>query len=170
MLYAMNPIDWLYAKAPGFSALSKQERTAIMHFSLLWSFFEAKMLNTRASATAILTLTHNLAAQGRLNVIPFTKSLDYFRDRYYKDGVATDYFSGLNFRGNDNQALVRAVLKRENTNPADCVAALLIIVYRLRNNLFHGVKWEYEIEGQLDNFTHANTVLMAALDIHLSGR
>ncbi len=43
---------------------------------------------------------------------------------------------------------------------------MLIIVFRYRNNLFHGVKWEYELAGQLSNFTTANSVLMKVLDRH----
>jgi hypothetical protein len=70
--------------------------------------------------------------------------------------AATVYFGGLHLRRNDKSALVRAVLNKENTNPADSVAALLIVVLRLRNNLFHGVKWAYEIREQLGNFTNAN--------------
>jgi hypothetical protein len=42
--------------------------------------------------------------------------------------------------------------------------ALLVIVYRLRNNLFHGEKWEGGISGQKDNFDNANRVLIAALE------
>lgn len=49
---------------------------------------------------------------------------------------------------------------------SECAAAALIIVYRFRNNLFHGTKWGYGIRGQFDNFRHANDVLMAALDVH----
>ena len=67
---------------------------------------------------------------------------------------------------NDSPELVCAVLKGENTNHADVVAALLIVVLRLRNNLFHGVKWAYGIRNQLANFINANTTLMAALEIH----
>jgi len=72
----------------------------------------------------------------------------------------------LLLRENDNEPLVVSVLKGENNNPADIVGALLIIVFRLRNNLFHGAKWAYGIAGQLDNFSNANEVLMAALDTH----
>jgi len=163
----MNPIDWLCAKAPGFSDLSEEERAAIMHFLLLWSFFEAEAMHTNASGNAILAQVHEWADQGRLNIAPFAKSLEYFRCRYFKNGVATHYFSGLHLRKNDCAALVSSVLQRVNANPADCVAALLIIVFRLRNNLFHGVKWEDGMRGQLDNFTHANQVLMAALELHI---
>ena len=42
----MSAIDWLQENAPGFRDLTGEERNAIMHFSLLWSLFEAKALNT----------------------------------------------------------------------------------------------------------------------------
>ena len=161
----MNPILWLEQNAPGFSALSEQERAAITHFALLWSFFEARALSTRGSSHTILALTHKWLAQGRLVTEPFSESLLYFQQRYYANGVETRHLSGLNLRSNDCRDLVHAVLKGENTNPADCVAALLIVVYRLRNNLFHGAKWAYGIRGQLKNFTNANATLMNALSI-----
>lgn len=159
----MNPIRWLEQNAPGFDMLPKQDRAVIAHFALLWSFFEARTLSTRGSAHAIIALTQEWSAQGRLTIEPFSKSLMYFQQRYYANGVGTNYLTGLNLRRNDCPKLVHAVLKGENTNPVDCVAALLIVVYRLRNNLFHGAKWAYGIRGQLHNFTHANTTLMNAL-------
>jgi len=161
----MNPIHWLEQNAPGFDALSAQEREAILHFALLWSFFEARALSTRGSSHAILALAHEWLAQGRLFTEPFVESLLYFQQRYYANGVETHHLAYLNLRQNDCRDLVHAVLRGDNTNPADCVAALLIVVYRLRNNLFHGAKWAYGIQGQLNNFTHANATLMNALSI-----
>jgi hypothetical protein len=107
-----------------------------------------------------------MGSDGRLNITPFTPSLDHFRNRYFNRAETIAHFRGLNLRSNDSPELVRAVLMGDNTNPADCVAVLLIIVFRLRNNLFHGVKWAYGIRGQLDNFTYANAALMAALETH----
>lgn len=164
--HAMNPIDWLCAKAPGFNDLTDDERTAVMYFSLLWSFFEAEALQTNACANSILALVHKWAGDGRLNITPFAPSLAYFRNRYFNNGTLTENFDGLHLRQNDRPELVSEVLKGENTNPADSVTALLVVVFRLRNNLFHGVKWAYGIRGQLDNFTNANAALMAALETH----
>jgi hypothetical protein len=159
----MNPIEWLEQNVHGFAELPEADRTAILHFALLWSLFEAKALHTRASAESILTLAHEWAAQGRLNPQGFAPSLHYFRQRYFQEGVATRHLDGLNLRKNDNPDLVREVLSGNNNNPADAVAALLIVTYRLRNNLFHGVKWGYGIQGQRDNFENANEALMSAL-------
>jgi hypothetical protein len=160
----MKPIEWLCTKAPGFSNLTDEERTAIMNFSLLWSFFEAETLHTNACANNIVALVHKWESDGRLNITPFSSSLTYFRNRYFKNGTFTSNFEGLHLRRNDCPGLVNEVLKGDNTNPVNSVAALLIIVFRLRNNLFHGTKWAYGIGGQLDNFTNANIALMAALD------
>lgn len=160
----MNPMEWLSAKAPGFDKLSPQEVEAVLHFALLWSFFEAKVLNTSASAAAIFNAVQGWAQRGRLNANAFSESLTYFKDRYFKNGHATDHLHGLNLRNNDNRPLVESVLKGENNDPIGCVSALLIVAYRLRNNLFHGVKWAYGISDQLDNFTHANDALITALE------
>ena len=58
---------------------------------------------------------------------------------------------------------MKQVLRGENNNHADSVAGLLIVIYRLRNNLFHGIKWAYGIQGQRNNFEQANAALIAAL-------
>jgi len=163
-LGTMKPIDWLCVHAQGFHDLSEKDREAIFHFSLLWSFFEARALRTRGSAGAILTVTREWASNGQLTLAPFEESLAYFRARYVANGEPTQLFDGLALRNNHMPALVFSVLKGENTNVADSVAALLIVVFRLRNNLFHGVKWDYGIGGQRENFTHANAALMSALE------
>ena len=53
-----------------------------------------------------------------------------------------------------------------DNDPRNCVAVVLIIIFRYRNNLFHGVKWQYMLAGQLHNFTAANRVLMKVLERH----
>lgn len=162
----MNPVEWLCVKAPAFDELGGEDREAILQFTLLWSFFEAKALGNGVSANAILALVQKWERDGRLNVAAFAECLAYFSERCFRNGTATPQFLGLKLRDNDKPALVEAVLKGENTNPSDCIAALLIVVYRLRNNLFHGAKWAYEIRGQLGNFAHANAILMTAMELH----
>lgn len=136
-----------------------------MHFALLWSFFEAKVLNSNGSAKSIVEVSKRWETDRRLTTEMFSDCLVYFRRRYFQNNDFTNHFADLKFRSRDKQPLVEAVLKGENENVADTVAALLIIVYRLRNNLFHGEKWADELKGQLDNFTHANALLMLALDL-----
>ena len=158
----MDPTEWLEHTVAGFRELPREDREAIFQFSLLWSLFEAKALQTRASAHSILALVHERAAQNRLAAQAFAPSLHYFRQRYFTSGTVTEHFAGLHLRANDNPGLVQQVLQGANNDPADTVAALLIVVYRLRNNLFHGVKWAYGLQGQRRNFENASAVLMSA--------
>lgn len=161
----MEPIEWLERHVPGFMELPEPDRQAILHFALLWSLFESTALNTRANAAVIIAMVHRWEAQGYLRIEPFEASLRYFQQRYFSDGEPTHHFAGLHLRNNDSPDLVRSVLSAENQNAVDSLSALLIVVYRLRNNLFHGVKWAYGIQGQLRNFTEANTVLMESLSL-----
>jgi len=160
----VNPIDWLCKNSKEFQSLSEDERDAITDFTLLWSFFEAKEFDSHASSSRIYALVPEWQSKGMLNVASFAKSFGYFQNRYFNNSIASEYYRGLYLRENDKPELVEAVLKGENTNPADCIAALLIVIYRLRNNLFHGIKWNNAIHDQLDNFSHANTVLMVAME------
>lgn len=58
------------------------------------------------------------------------------------------------------------VVRRQSQDEAEILSAILIIVLRLRNNLFHGEKWTHGIRDQLRNFQIANQVLMAVMDMH----
>ena len=162
----MNRSDWLERYAPGLQALTPGERDAITHFSFLWTMFEARVLSTRASANAIVEASQRWAGNGLLAADTFGQEVAYFRDRYFADGEFTYHFTHLHLRRSDAPALVKKVLAGEATEPEEISAAVLIIVYRFRNNLFHGVKWSYELQGQLENFTHANAALMQAIELY----
>lgn len=104
--------------------------------------------------------------QGLLTEQTFKDELAYFRSRYCEDGKFTYHFDHLHLRAGDKPDLVKRALKGETADLSELAAAVLIIVYRFRNNLFHGIKWAYQIQGQLENFNHANAVLIQALELH----
>jgi hypothetical protein len=157
-------IEWLKARAPGFNNLAQEEQDAITDFSLLWSFFECRILNTQGNARAICNAVEGWQHSGALSPQLLDDELAYFRNRYYANGQATDYFDGLRLQRPDRAPIVRSVLDGTNNDPQNTTVAALIIVYRYRNNLFHGVKWGYELAGQFGNFTNANNVLIKVLD------
>jgi hypothetical protein len=159
-------IAWLRAKAPGFNNLSETECSAITDFSLLWSLFEARILDTNGSSNRIWTITGEWHRTGTLRAEVYDTELRYFRQRYFAGDNVTYHFYDLHLRENNRPALVRAVVDGTNNDPRDRVAAIFIIIFRYRNNLFHGIKWQDELAGQFDNFTHANNALMKALAQH----
>jgi hypothetical protein len=87
-------------------------------------------------------------------------------DRYVADGELTYHYPYSGLRKSDHPELVEAVIQGASNDPRDRMLALLIVVWRLRNNLFHGAKWAYQIRSQRENFHHANAVLMRVLERH----
>lgn len=163
----MDAIQWLESNARGFADLTVPERSAPMHFSLLWSYFEANALNTSGSARAIITWAQKLHSEGKLDAATFAQAIEYIKSRYFQGGEFTHHFHSLNLKSNDRPDLVRAVLSGVTEDPVDSVAALFIVIYRFRNNYFHGSKWSYSMREQFDNFTVANNSLMDAMNAYL---
>ena len=123
------------------------------------------MLQSNANPGSLAEAAKALNGQGLLQYDRFEKSLGYFRDRYFQGGAFNERFEHLLWRKNDLRPLVEAVLSGKDDDIEHVVLALLMIAYRLRNNLFHGVKWAYGIQGQQPNFEHASDVLMRILEL-----
>lgn len=161
--------DWFNLNAPGYEDLNQEEKDAITHFSLLWSLFEAQVLNTSASANSIETKINSWNEANRLNAPEFEQFKNYFVQRYIENGVPNYRYDHLHLRNGDKPNLVSAVLKGEESSIACVLTAMLIIVLRYRNNFFHGIKWAYQFKDQLDNFNTANNLLMKVVEINNHG-
>lgn len=161
----MNTIQWLEINAAGFAELSQEERSAPMHFSLLWSYFEAEALGTNGSSNRIETWLRSLYDCGKLDTERFACALTYFKERYFCNGQFTQSFHSLGLRENDKLDLVTNVISGRNVVPIDGVVALFIVIYRFRNNYFHGPKWAYHLQDQLTNFKSANESIMTIIDM-----
>jgi len=161
----MNAIAWLRAHVAGFAHLTRSDRTAIHHFTLLWTVFEARLLGTNASPAQIRRLVDCLRDANRIDPVALAPSLDYFRDRYWSALGPTPAFPHLRLRDNERPDVERALSGQIET-PSAILTALLFIVQRLRNNLFHGPKWNGGMVDQRRNFQHASRILMATMDMH----
>ena len=157
---------WLEANAPGFRDLPEQDRRAIFDFAFLWSLFEAQVMDNFARADRIRERVDEWSAAGTLAADSYDGELAYFRDRYFAEGALTYHFAHLELRPSDHPDLVEAVISGGNNDPRDRMLAVLMVVWRFRNNLFHGAKWSYHLRDQCQNFTHANAVLMRLLEQH----
>ncbi len=82
-----------------------------------------------------------------------------------KDGKPRQYFEDLFFHDEKSYAQTLSTLCGSTNTHADCLSEFLLIVYRFRNNFFHGTKWAYDLKGQRDNFEHASQLLEGALDV-----
>ncbi|WP_127561732.1 hypothetical protein [Nioella ostreopsis] len=131
----------------------------ISNFNWLWPIFESKCCNGNACKASIEQFCSNYAK--RYSADDFDTELGYFRERYRSENAeATSHLDKLlSHRG---QGLKDSILVGlcEQAEPDSKMKALVLIVYRLRNNLFHGTKGGLGFTDQLDNFVHANRVLI----------
>jgi hypothetical protein len=162
----MDPSDFLKQFMPGFADLSHNERTAIANFTLLWTAMEGRVVDANANPNSLLAAVREIARRRELPLGMFEASLAHFSERYIRDGELTYHFEHLHFRKPDRRPLVEAVLKGDDVEPENVVGALLLITYRLRNNLFHGEKWAYGMRDQEANFLQASEVLMRIIELH----
>jgi hypothetical protein len=158
--------EWLLARAPGFAALPENDLEVIVDFVFLWSLFEARVMDHRARGRDISAKVDEWQAADFLEPEAYDDELAYLRHRYFANGEFTHHFHTLNFHDAEQRAFVAAVIDETDNDPRNRVVAVLLIVWRFRNNLFHGEKWEYGLEGQFENFTCANGILMRLLERH----
>jgi len=149
--------------APGIEHLSPDELHALQRFTLLWTLFEAQVLDTSASVKKISEKVAGIEQQN-IDGGWFEEHLVYFSNRYIENGGTNYHFEQLHLRKNDNPALVRSVLTGEDTSSVSQLIACLTIIFRFRNNFFHGIKWAYGLRDQLANFTHSASLLEKYLE------
>lgn len=132
----------------------------VKNFSLIWNVFESTICGNNFS----INLIEQELADRNIDVNLFMEILEYFQNRYITNNETNDRFDHLHFRPNDREALVTEVLLGNNVNSNDIILSIIIIVYRFRNNLFHGLKNIQQIDGQNENFQNANIFLSRLID------
>jgi hypothetical protein len=165
-----SPIEWLRLQNHTFAELGADEQDAIMHFSLVWTYFEANVCQRDANPNLLVDKAqawHDRHLLDERMLVPF---LTHFKGRYVDEhGELNARFYTLGLRG-CCRSLVERVLQGQLTTPRDIAAGLLLIVYRLRNRLFHGEKWlDGGLEDQLGNFTNSIEILKLAVRLNREG-
>ncbi|MCB9397379.1 MAG: hypothetical protein H6510_06165 [Acidobacteria bacterium] len=162
-------LEWLSIKVSGFAKLTEDELDAIDDFSFLWNLFEGKIMNRRCDLPLIRNYVQQLEERGGLEILEVEWYVRYLRNRYLKDGDVTDYYYGLNLGVHNNTKEVLETLRNEDASKLVKVIGCLIVIYRLRNNLFHGEKWQYHLQDQLTNFVQENEFIKQHIQLDVQG-
>ena len=145
----------------------------VVEFVLIWNIFESCALDKKCTATKIWNLPF-LPEPTITN-----KAYSFFKKRYLeKDGTPSFRFECLNLdyddgvqkkkKNQDNftkykQSVLEGLCspnpKMETKNQV-----CRMIIWRYRNNLFHGIKEIHELEDQIDMFNTANEYLSSCVD------
>lgn len=156
--------NYLVRKEVTYSALSDDEKKAISNFALIWSLFEARLLNTNAKAVQLQSSAKKWCDVYKIDLTTVDGFLNHFKERYVEDNELNYRFEHLNLRKNDNPKLIKEVLLGKNESLENKLATCLIITLRYRNNLFHGLKWAYYFVDQQDNLEISCHLLVWCLE------
>lgn len=153
----MTAVEWINTRFG--SELTDGDIESVRDFSLYWNIFENVVC---ANNFSIATVEESFRAKN-FDIGDFLNTIDYFRSRYITNSKLNDKFPHLNFRKKDRQNFVEQVLLENNDNTNDVILASIIIISRLRNNLFHGLKVVGALQSQKENFETANQFLQKFL-------
>ena len=164
-----NELEWINQFFDNAIDLQNEGIERLRNFVLLWNMFETFACNKNANIRSIRIGVENINATVTISNEMLTPFVDYFADRYFNDnGTSKEIFEGLKFRnGDDIQAKedVRLILTGQIVESKEVLKGLLFILFRFRNNLFHGEKQVVLLDTQISNFTYANRLLANVLDI-----
>lgn len=136
----------------------KQKRSFIFNFAMIWNLFEYRCMGKKAQISKVNNLVESLISINNLDVDTI---FNYFKNRYTEtDGEFN--INGLNWRSSENtyRAFVIEKFKDNQCSHKDKVITVLYIIFRLRNNLFHGEKNIAIINEQKRTFVLVNKFLM----------
>ena len=134
--------------------LKDSDYNRITDFLLLWTIFERELFSSSCKFSLIKSYISD-------NIREFDETsceavFSYFKSRYRENDAC---FESLRFRDRDPKEAVKNAFLSEAPLLEDKIFASMAIIYRYRNNLFHGIKDVTTINYQKDNFIYANKML-----------
>ncbi|KMQ74396.1 hypothetical protein Msub_10579 [Marinobacter subterrani] len=164
----MSAVEWITAHVRGGEHLEEETLALVADFTLIWALFEG----TEAHGEDVIVVDELRSIAERVSHDFPGQRLDEFvafwSDRYIVDGSTNNRFNRLNLTHRPHITLVENVLLKNDDSAVNRIHAILLITYRLRNNLFHGAKDIQHLDGQRENLRYASDLLKTALEA--SGR
>ncbi|EIY25965.1 hypothetical protein HMPREF1062_04307 [Bacteroides cellulosilyticus CL02T12C19] len=162
-----NTMQWINRK---FSAnLTAEAYNILADFLLLWNLFEDRLFENNFTIEKAEHYVNDYI--GRFNPDVCNRVFKYFKKRYTDIELGTvSYpllFEKLNFRANDRKGFVQNMLATESPSLGNKILASIIIIFRYRNNLFHGLKDVTQINDQQSNFVTANKMLRMFIETNI---
>jgi hypothetical protein len=154
---------WIAKNCIGASQLLPDTVDVISNFTLMWNLFEGTACDNNAKIPRFDKLAEEIGQRGE-EIDALDEAVQFWTFRYWSGSEFRGRFDGLNFRKNDRKDHVEAVLRGEKTDTSSKLLAVMIIVYRLRNNLFHGIKEINMLNDQAVNLDMASKTIAAILE------
>jgi len=155
-----NTKEWICQNIANGAEITNNVYEAIADFCVMWAIFEGTELHDVDVAVDEL---EQIAKRVSDKVQGTENNLRFWKERYITEGQINTKFGYLRFSHEPHKNLVSQVLLGIETDKEKTIHALLLIVYRLRNNLFHGAKDVTAIKHQISNLEQAADFLKKLL-------
>lgn len=155
---------WIGTNCRGGHDLKPESVDVVSSFTLMWNIFEGAVCDNHAKIPVFERRANKIAQRGLLPP-DIEDGVRFWRQRYVTGAEFNNRFERLEFRSGDCREHVEAVLRSEKKDPESQLLAVMIIIYRLRNNLFHGLKEIDTLNDQVPNLTMACRVLAAIVKV-----
>lgn len=132
------------------------------NFLILWNLFEKEFCDTNADKPKLKNIANEYYTHFDTNILH--EVFEGIKKRYQDENK----FENLRFRNENIKNEVRNTLdKSNNATDEEKLRAILYIIYRYRNNLFHGNK-KLQLCEQKENFERSYKVLIELLKLKTS--
>ncbi|WP_238759135.1 hypothetical protein [Klebsiella oxytoca] len=147
-------------------------RLAILRFTTIFSLYEAKLCSCEASQSRSADYAKEFLRLGFRDVETLSDVFQHCKKRYFPGGEESSNFKSLcGYRSDGKKPATPKFLREAITNifqhsePTleDKLTVCLFFCFRLRNNLFHGPKWNHNINYQSENLNLAADLLLSIL-------
>ena len=158
----MNASDWIKENLEHPEILESKTLESLGDFAMMWAIFEASESDEQNNMLGQITLFSNRLAE-QISTDLVDDEFVYWQDRYIKDGIPTSKFHRLRLSDDRQINLLQTTLSSDEATLRDKLETCLLIVYRYRNNMFHGMKDVRKLNNQEQNFRIAIALLQKVL-------
>lgn len=158
-----NEFDWL-KKYKSYGEFSLAKISSILIFSYIWNIFEKDVCNKNAQIRNVSQYIDSLLYIEKRNEV-IDDLWNYFKNRYTDKNNFSDKFESFVFNDDCIKEKVKESLLNTSATTTEKMETMLRIVFRLRNNLFHGEKDITRLYEQNELFYKANHLLTIVLDL-----
>ena len=136
--------------------LGEDKLRSIVMFMLMWSYFEYRFLDKDATVDKLRDLPQSIHIDIEELREELQCEINYFKERYNDEYRMRGLFpNGRNYGKRDVENFINSDAAESNV----VLSGVLIIIYRLRNNMFHGEKFTNGMEDQEENFDNSVKIL-----------
>lgn len=137
--------------------LKFEDNKVVWEFVVLWNLFEHRICDDYFKPNEVDKYAAGISQDSIDEVFSF------FKNRYVSGSETNENFESLFPPHKTRKEEVANFLLMKGTSKLTTVAVSILIVYRVRCNLFHGIKTTEMWEKQQELFKNANRLLLSIL-------